>query len=92
MIGVQIVNQLHLLLSQKINPVEPAVAAFTTFNSGVVQNAIPSEATISGTIRTFSPTEREKVEEYFKNIIKNVTVTYGATYELDYYQRLSSII
>jgi amidohydrolase len=83
-IGAQIVNQLHLLMSQKLDPVEPMVAAFTTFKSGVAQNAIPSEASLTGTIRTFNQTQRETIEKHFKNIVKNVTVTYGATYELDY--------
>ena len=91
-IGAQIVNQLHLLMSQKLDPVEPAAASFTTFNSGVALNAIPSEATISGTVRTFNKTQREKIKEHFKNIIQNVTVTYGATYELDYFNGYPALV
>ena len=83
-IGAQVVNQLHLLMSQKVNPTKPAAAAFTKFNSGVGSNIIPSNATISGTIRTFTETERVTIEEHFKEIIENVSLTYGANYELDY--------
>ena len=60
-IGAQIVNQIHLLMSQKVDPKQPAVAAITIFNSGVAINVIPSVATIAGTVRTFSPTQRESV-------------------------------
>ncbi|SOC44223.1 M20 metallopeptidase family protein [Ureibacillus acetophenoni] len=91
-IGVQIVNQLHLLMSQKVNPNKPVVATFTTFNSGVSQNVIPTEATISGTIRTYDQSESKKIEGHFKKIIKHVTVTYGATYELDYSDGYPSLI
>lgn len=83
-IGSIIVNQSLIFLNQKLNPAEPVVAAFTNFNSGVAQNIIPSEAILSGTIRTFNQAQRERVEKYFNEIIDHVTRTYGATYELDY--------
>lgn len=83
-IGVQIVNQLYILMTQKINPVLPVVPAFTMFKSGVAINAIPQEAIVAGTVRTFSETQRENVKRYLKSIIESVTKTYGATYELDY--------
>lgn len=83
-IGAQIVNQVHLLLSQKVDPVQPVVAAITMFNSGVAINVIPEEATIAGTIRTFNQGQRENVKTVLTHILNNVTVTYGATYELEY--------
>lgn len=91
-IGVQIVNQLNFLMSQKVNPNKPVVAAITTFNSGVSQNVIPTEAILSGTIRSHNEDEMMKIEEYFKTIIEQVTATYGATYELDYLSGYPSLI
>ncbi|MDM5333884.1 amidohydrolase [Ureibacillus composti] len=83
-IGSIIVIQSLVFLNQKLNPAEPVVAAFTRFSSGVAQNVIPSEAILTGTIRTFNQAQRERVEKYFKEIIGYVTRSYGATYELDY--------
>src|SRR5690606_34923461 len=83
-IGAQIVNQVHMLLSQKVDPVQPVVAAITMFNSGVAINVIPEEASIAGTVRTFNEEQRENVRTFLTHILNNVTVTYGATYELEY--------
>ena len=83
-IGAQIVNQIHLLMSQKVDPVQPVVAAITMFNAGVAINVIPEVATIAGTVRTFNEEQRENVRMYLTHILTNVTVTYGATYELEY--------
>ncbi|MEK4387687.1 amidohydrolase [Solibacillus sp. FSL W7-1464] len=83
-IGAQIVNQIHMLLSQKVDPVQPVVAAITMFNSGVAINVIPEEASIAGTVRTFNEEQRDNVRTFLTHILNNVTVTYGATYELEY--------
>ncbi|KGR78039.1 M20 metallopeptidase family protein [Ureibacillus manganicus] len=83
-IGSIMVNQSLIFLNQRLNPAEPIVAAYTNFNSGVAQNVIPSEAILSGTIRTFNQAQRERVEQYFKEIIDYVTKSYGATYKIDY--------
>lgn len=90
--GVQIVNQLHLLMSQKVDPAEPAVAAVSTFHAGATANAIPRDALISGTIRAFNEAEKSKMEQHFKKIIQNVADTYGAAYELNYSKGYPSII
>lgn len=91
-IGAQIVNQIHLLMSQKVDPKQPAVAAITIFNSGVAINVIPSVATIAGTVRTFSPTQRESVRNHLKNILDHVAVTYGGTYELKYQEGYPALL
>nr|WP_239534862.1 amidohydrolase [Solibacillus kalamii] len=83
-IGAQIITQIHLLMSQKLNPVQPVVAAITVFNSGGTINVIPEEAAIEGTVRTFNQEQRENVQTILTHILNNVTVTYGATYEMEY--------
>lgn len=83
-IGAQIINQIYLLMSQKVDPVQPVVAAITIFNSGIAMNVIPEEAKIAGTFRTFSQEQRDNVRMLFTHILDNVTGTYGATYELKY--------
>lgn len=91
-IGAIVIDQIHILMSQKVDPLQPAVAAITMFNSGVAINVIPSEATIAGTVRTFSPAQRENVKRYLKNILNHVTVTYGATYELHYQEGYPALL
>lgn len=83
-IGTQIITQIHLLMSQKLDPVQPVVAAITVFNSGGTINVIPEEATIEGTVRTFNQEQQENVQTLLTHILNNVTVTYGATYEMEY--------
>ncbi|MEK4082082.1 amidohydrolase [Solibacillus silvestris] len=83
-IGAQIITQIHLLMSQKLDPVQPVVAAITVFNSGGTINVIPEEAAIEGTVRTFNQEQQENVQTLLTHILNNVTVTYGATYEMEY--------
>ena len=83
-VGIQIMNQLYVLMTQRINPVQPVVAAITMFNAGIAINVIPEVAHIAATVRTFSETQRENVKGYLTSIVENVTANYGATYELEY--------
>lgn len=91
-IGVQIVNQIYLLVSQRVSPVQPIAAVITMFEAGETINVIPSEAKIAGTVRTFSEDQSERIKQYLIDIVDHVTKIYGATYELEYKRGYPSLL
>ena len=55
-IGAQIVGALQTIVSRRLDITgSPAVVTVGTFQSGVRNNIVPGDATLTGTIRTFDP-------------------------------------
>ncbi|MFC1959181.1 M20 family metallopeptidase [Chloroflexota bacterium] len=53
--ATHVVNALQSVISRNINPLDSAVLSVTSFNAGTAFNIIPTEATLKGTIRTYTP-------------------------------------
>ena len=83
LIGTRIIQALTEF-SNNNDPLEPFLISITKFASGSVNNAIPDDAEILGTIRTINENSREARRSLMEEIIKGITVPYGATYEFDY--------
>ena len=54
MIAVQIAQSWQTIVSRNVNPLEPAVLSLTQIHSGSATNVIPDDASLIGTVRTFS--------------------------------------
>lgn len=68
MIGSQLVVALQTLISREIDPSNPAVLSFGTFQAGTKSNIIPVEAHLSGSLRTLDP----ELRRYLLNRIQEV--------------------
>lgn len=60
-VAVQIVTAMQQIVSRTINPLEQAVVSVTRINGGTADNIIPDTVTIGGTVRTYTPENREKI-------------------------------
>lgn len=78
----QLANALYHMFARNFDARHPAVLSIGTISAGTVSNVIPEKATISGSIRTISPDERENIEAALHRIIGGVCMTHGAGYEL----------
>ena len=58
-----------------------------TIHGGQRHNIIPTEVTLTGTIRTFSPEMSALAEQRLRTILKGVTEANGATGEVVRYER-----
>ena len=58
-ITAQVLNALYAIPSRRISPVEPCIVTIGSVHGGTANNIIPGEVTLTGTIRSFSPTVRE---------------------------------
>ncbi len=71
-VGAQIVTALQTIVSRNVALSEPVVVSVTQFHAGTADNVIASEATLGGTIRTYSAEARSLVCRRVREIAENV--------------------
>lgn len=91
-IGAQIVNNLNLIVSRNINPLDNVVLSFGNFHSGSIFNVIPDTAMLDGTIRTTTPEARALMEKRVREVIDGICKAHGATYTLEYVHGYPALI
>ncbi|MCL2573772.1 MAG: amidohydrolase [Defluviitaleaceae bacterium] len=84
LIGTEIVQALHHIVSRNVSAFENAVLTIGAFNAGHAHNIVPDTARILGTVRTNTPEVREIMVQRINDILKGICAAYGASYELDY--------
>ncbi len=84
LVGTQLVNNLHHIVSRRIDPLKPAVLTVGTFNSGQAFNVIPGRASLSGTVRTFDEDVRNYMEESIRQVSKATCDSAGAEVMVSY--------
>ena len=83
-IGSQIVMGLQQIKSREVEALNPLVISCGSFHSGNAFNAIPEEAVIKGTVRSFDNELRSKIKKRIHEIIENITKAYRADYDYEY--------
>lgn len=83
-VGSQIVNQLQQIVSRRVDPLEPAVVTVGVFQAGTAFNIIADKARIEGTVRSFNPLVREKIEAEIRRIVKGVCESSHASFTMEY--------
>lgn len=70
--------------SRTLPPLEPSVVTVGIINGGERFNIIPATVHLEGTVRTYNPEVRDKVEQRMREILDGITRAYGGTFTLDY--------
>jgi amidohydrolase len=83
-VAAHLVTALQTIISRNVSPLEPAVLTVGKIEGGSNFNIIAESVRLIGTIRTFSVELRKKMEIRLEEVIKNITATFGATYELKF--------
>lgn len=83
--GSTLVNTLQSIVSREICATDPVVVSVCSFNSGSSFNIIPSEAKLSGTVRTFNNTVRDSIPAKMERIVADITHSYRADYEFEFH-------
>lgn len=83
-IGAQIITALQTLVARTINPSEEAVVTVGYFKGGLAFNVIPDTAEMGGTVRTFTPENRDLLEKRIGEIAKGIAEALGATVDYTY--------
>lgn len=80
----QLVVNLHHIVSRKVNPQQMAILSVGSIHSGSASNVLPSEATLSGTVRTLQKETQEAMRTGIAQAAAAACQFTGAEYRLDY--------
>lgn len=80
----ELVVQLNTLVARALDPCEPGLLTVTRMQGGFSHNMIPAEASITGTVRTFSPTAQDIIEHRLREMAHHVTAAHGLQAEVSY--------
>ncbi|MGD9425199.1 M20 aminoacylase family protein [Pantoea sp. NSTU24] len=80
----ELVVQLNTLVSRALDPCETALLTVTRMQGGFSHNMIPSEATITGTVRTFSAAAQDTIEARLRQMAEHITAAHGLHAEVSY--------
>jgi amidohydrolase len=83
-VGAQVVNALQTIVSRNVSPLDSAVVTVGKFAAGTAFNVIAETACLTGTVRSFDRNTYEALPGIFERIIRGVTESQGAAYELKY--------
>lgn len=87
-----IVMALQTYVSRMNNPINPLVLSVGKFHGGAMYNIICPDVELEGTIRTYSKTLRNSMEDDLNNIIQNTAKVHGCTATLDLRHMLPAVI
>ena len=90
----QIIGAVQTLVSRKIDPMETAVVSICSVNAGRYEamNVIPSQCTLSGTVRTFLPEVRDMIEDKLKTMVTGIAEVNGCQADFEYRRLVSAVI
>jgi len=82
-IGSALVAQLQTIVSRNIAPTEPIVLSVTQIHAGSAYNVIPSDCTISGTMRYFDSDTANIVRQRVRELCSGMAAAYGVEIEFE---------
>jgi amidohydrolase len=70
------------MMSRRVAPGQTMIFGFGTIHGGTADNIVPDEVTLTGSIRTATPEDREAAIGDFERIVKGVVESVGGSYTL----------
>ena len=83
-IGSHVVAALQTIVSREMPPLAPVVVTIGRFQGGTAFNVIPSQAELSGTVRTIDARIREEMPDRIERIVRGVTSGMRAEFSFKY--------
>jgi hippurate hydrolase len=78
MVAVQIAQSWQTILTRNRNPLDAAVLSITQIHAGSATNVIPDEATLTGTVRTFTVPVLDMIEQRMRTVAEHTAMAFGA--------------
>ncbi len=79
MIAVQIAQSWQTIITRNKSPLDTAVLSITQIHAGSATNVIPDEASLIGTVRTFTPSVLDLIESRMREIATHTCAAFEAT-------------
>ncbi|KXS41985.1 MULTISPECIES: M20 metallopeptidase family protein [unclassified Candidatus Frackibacter] len=83
-VAAEIITALQTVVSRKLDPQEAAVISLGKIEGGYRHNVIADCVKLKGTVRTTDPDIREDLPKKIERVIKGVTISHNADYDLGY--------
>lgn len=80
--AAQLVSALHTLISREIPPEEAAVLTVGAIHGGTAFNIIPAEVTLRGTLRSFQPWIRERLQKRVAEMAHSIAAAFALRAEV----------
>lgn len=84
MVAVQIAQSWQTIISRNASPLDSAVLSITQIHSGSATNVIPDEATLIGTVRSFTTEMIDLVERRMRDIAGHTATAFDATVTFEF--------
>jgi amidohydrolase len=84
MVAVQIAQAWQTIISREKNPLDTAVLSITQIHAGSATNVIPNDATLIGTVRTFSTDVLDLIERRMHEVAAGVAAAYNASVQFTF--------
>lgn len=81
--AAQVVSALQGITARNVAPLEASVVSVCTIHGGETFNVIPPEVKLTGTIRTFELTVRERVLDRFQEVVRGSARAMGCEAEIE---------
>ena len=81
-VACQMVQAFQTIVTRNRNPVDPVILSVTMINAGHATNVVPDNASIQGTVRTFSVAAIDLVEKRMKAIAEHTCAAFDC--EVDF--------
>jgi amidohydrolase len=83
----QVVAALHTIVGRSLSPLEAGVISVTALSSGNSYNAIPSTATLKGTVRYLNSQQGAVLRRRIEDVVSGIATSSGCEILLDYVPR-----
>ncbi|MCB9889621.1 MAG: amidohydrolase [Planctomycetes bacterium] len=80
--GAQVITAAQTVVSRHLSALESGVVSFGSFHAGRANNVIPGRAELLGSIRSLSPTTRQRIHDGLRQVVEGVAAGMGVHAEL----------
>jgi hippurate hydrolase len=92
MIAVQIAQSWQTIVSRNKNPLDAGVLSITQIHAGSATNVIPDEASLIGTVRTFSTDVLDMMERRMHDIARHTAAAFDAEIDFRFHRNYPPLI
>ncbi|MFM9899903.1 MAG: M20 aminoacylase family protein [Polaromonas sp.] len=92
MVAVQIAQSWQTIVSRNKSPLDAGVLSITQIHAGSATNVIPDDATLIGTVRTFTLPVLDLMEQRMRDVATHTAAAFGAEVEFNFKRNYPPLI
>lgn len=81
-VACEVVTAIQTMVTRRFDAHDPVVVTIARIEAGTAHNVIADRATLTGTMRSLSPANRERLQEQLRQLVAGIAAAHGFTAEL----------